>query len=40
VLKMISRPEVHSAQTVYLSCAEDNTISKRIEKSFLLKNVS
>jgi hypothetical protein len=34
VPKMISMPEVHSAQTVHLSCAETNTISKRTKTSF------
>jgi len=31
---------VHSVQTVHLSCAEVNTISKWIETNFLLTNVS
>jgi hypothetical protein len=33
---MISMLVVHSAQTVHPSCAEINTISKRIEMSFHL----
>ena len=39
--KLISMPMVCSVQTVHLSYAENNnTISKRIEMSFLLTNVS
>jgi len=40
VPKLISMPMVCSVQTVHLSYAENNTISKRIEMSFLLTNVS
>ena len=32
--KVISIPEVHSAQTVHLSFAKTNTISKQTETSF------
>ena len=31
---MIYVPKVHSAQTMHLSCAKTNTISKQIETSF------
>ena len=34
VPKMISMPEVHSAQTVHLSCAKTNTTSKWTKTSF------
>ena len=34
VPKMISMPVVHSTQTVHLSCAEINTMSKWTEMSF------
>jgi hypothetical protein len=34
LLKMICMPEVHSAQTVHLSYAEINTISKQTKMSF------
>ena len=34
VPKMISMPVIHSAQTMQLSCAEINTVSKRTEMSF------
>ena len=34
--KAISMPEVHSAQTVHLSCTNSNTISKCTETSFHL----
>jgi hypothetical protein len=37
---MISMLKVHSAQTVHLSCVEINTISKRIETSFLLTYIT
>jgi hypothetical protein len=40
VLEMVSMPVVHSAQTMHLSCAEINTISKRIETSFHLTHVA
>ena len=40
VPKMIFMPEVHSAQTVHLSCAKTNTISKRTETSFHLTYIS
>jgi hypothetical protein len=36
VPKMISTPVVYSVQTVHLSCAKTNTISKRTEISFHL----
>jgi hypothetical protein len=32
--KIISKPMVRSAQTMYLSCVQINTISKQIEMSF------
>jgi hypothetical protein len=34
--KMISKPIVHSAQTMHLSCVEINTISKQSQTSFHL----
>ena len=37
---MIYVPEVHSAQTVHLSCAKTNTISKRTETIFHLTYVT
>jgi hypothetical protein len=37
---MISLPMVHSAQTVDLSSADINTISKRTETSFHLTHVT
>ena len=37
---MISMPEVHSAQTVHLSCAKTNTISKQTETSFHLRYIT
>jgi len=37
--KMISMPMVHSAQTMHLSCADINTISKRNKISFHLTHV-
>jgi hypothetical protein len=40
VSTMISMPVEHSAQTVHLSCAEINTISKRTEMSFHLTHVT
>jgi hypothetical protein len=38
--EMVSMPVVHSAQTVYQSCVEINTISKWTKMSFLLTNVT
>jgi hypothetical protein len=38
--KMISWPMVRSAQTVHLSCAEINTISKQTETSFHLTHIT
>ena len=40
VPKMISPPMVHSAQTIHLSCAEINTISKQAETSFHMTHVT
>jgi hypothetical protein len=40
VSKMIFMPEVHSAQTVHLSCTETNTISKWTETSFHLTYIT
>jgi hypothetical protein len=40
VSKMISKPVVHSAQTVHLSCAEIEAISKLIETRFHLTYVT
>jgi len=40
VPKMISMPEVHSAQTVHLSCAETKTISKWTKTSFHLTYIT
>jgi hypothetical protein len=37
---MISKPMVHLAQTVHLSCIETNTVSKWIETSFHLSLVT
>ena len=38
--KAISLPEVQSAQTMHLSCAKTNTISKRTETSFHLTYIT
>jgi hypothetical protein len=40
VPKKISMPVVHWAQTVHLSCAKINTISKLIERSFHLTHIT
>jgi hypothetical protein len=40
VPEKITMPVVHSVQTVHLSSAEPNTISKRTETSFHLTNGS
>ena len=40
VPKMISMPVVHLVQTVHLSCAEINIISKQTEMSFHLTHVT
>jgi hypothetical protein len=40
VSKMIFMPEVHSAQTMHLSCVETNTISERTETSFHLTYIT
>ena len=37
---MIYVPEVHSVQTVHLSCAKTNTISKQTETSFHLTYIT
>ena len=37
---MIFMPEVHSAQTVHLSCAKTNTISKQTKTSFHLTYIT
>jgi hypothetical protein len=38
--KMISEPMIRSAQTVHLSCAEINIITKLTEMSFHLTDVN
>jgi hypothetical protein len=38
--KMISKPMVHLAQTVHLSCTETNTISKHTETRFYMIHVT
>jgi hypothetical protein len=40
VPKVISMPMVESSQTMHLSCAEINTLSKQTETSFHLTRVS
>ena len=37
---MIFMPEVHSVQTVHLSCAKTNTISKQTKTSFHLTYIT
>jgi hypothetical protein len=39
-VKKVSMPVVHLAQTMHLSCAETNTISKRTEISFHLTYIT
>jgi hypothetical protein len=38
--EMVSMTEVHSAQTMHLSCAKVNKISKRTKTSFHLTHVT
>jgi hypothetical protein len=40
VAKMISEPMVHLVQTVHLSFADTNTISKQIEMRFQITHVT
>jgi hypothetical protein len=38
--KMISKPTVHSVQTVHVSCVKINTMSKQTKTSFHLSHIT
>jgi hypothetical protein len=40
VSEMISKPTVHSAQTVHVSCVKINTMSKQTKTSFHLSHIT